>query len=252
MSRQLDNRVALITGAARGLGRAIAELFAQEGATIVVADLKQHWAQVVIDGVESKGGRGLALGADLSDQNTVTAVVERIGESFGRLDVVVNNAMWNRYEPIADIRPETLDRMVGIGFSAVVWTIQAAAPLMRATGGGSIINITSVSAQLGIPNALLYCGIKAGVTGLTRSAATELGPDHIRVNAISPSTVATEGVRAILPAEVIAARVGRTPLQRLGETGDIASAALFLASSASNFITGQVLTVDGGLATAFL
>jgi NAD(P)-dependent dehydrogenase (short-subunit alcohol dehydrogenase family) len=252
VSRQLDNQVALITGAARGLGRAIAEIFAREGATIVVADLKAHWAQVVIDGVERNGGRGLAIGADLSDRDAVNAVVDRIRDSFGRLDVVVNNAMWNRYEPIADIRRETLDRMLGIGFSAVVWTIQAAAPLMRATGGGSIINIASVSAQLGIPNALLYCGIKAGVTGLTRSAATELGPDHIRVNAISPSTVATEGVRAILPAEVIAARVSRTPLHRLGETGDIASAALFLASNASNFITGQVLTVDGGLANAFL
>ena len=249
---QLGNQVALVTGAARGLGRAIAEIFAQEGATVVVADLKQHWAQAVIDGVESKGGRGLAIGADLSDRDAVIAVVDRIKDSLGRLDVVVNNAMWNRYEPIADIRPETLDRMFGIGFGAVVWTMQAAAPLMRATGGGSIINIASVSAQLGIPNALLYCGIKAGVTGLTRSAATELGPDRIRVNAISPSTVATEGVRAMLPAEVIAARVARTPLQRLGATGDIASAALFLASKDSHFITGQVLTVDGGLANAFL
>lgn len=252
MSRQLDNRVALVTGAARGLGRAIAEIFAREGAIVVVADLKQHWAQAVVDDIESKGGRGLAIGGDLSDRDTVAAVADRIGNSLGRLDVVVNNAMWNRYEPIADIRRETLDRMLGIGFGAVVWTIQAAAPLMRATGGGSIINIASVSAQLGIPNALLYCGIKAGVTGLTRSAATELGPDHIRVNAISPSTVATEGVRAILSAETIAARVGRTPLRRLGETGDIAAAALFLASSASSFITGQVLSVDGGLANAFL
>ena len=252
VSRQLDNRVALITGAARGLGRAIAEVFAHEGATIVVADLKQHWAQVVVDDVEKKGGRGLAIGVDLSDRDAVAALIDRISESFGRLDIVVNNAMWNRYEPIADIRPETFGRMVGIGFGAVVWTIQAAAPLMRASGGGSIINIASVSAQLGIPNALLYCGIKAGVTGLTRSAATELGPDHIRVNAISPSTVATEGVRAILSAEIMATRVARTPLQRLGLTSDISAAALFLASSASNFITGQVLTVDGGLANAFL
>jgi NAD(P)-dependent dehydrogenase (short-subunit alcohol dehydrogenase family) len=252
VSRQLDNQVALVTGAARGLGRAIAEVFAHEGATIVVADLKQHWAQVVVDEVERKGGRGLAIGADVSDRDAVAAVMEKIGESFGRLDIVVNNAMWNRYEPIADIRRETLDRMLGIGFGAVVWTMQAAAPLMRATGGGSIINIASVSAQLGIPNALLYCGIKAGVTGLTRSAATELGPDHIRVNAISPSTVATEGVRAILSADTMATRVARTPLHRLGETGDIAAAALFLASGASNFITGQVLTVDGGLANAFM
>jgi NAD(P)-dependent dehydrogenase (short-subunit alcohol dehydrogenase family) len=252
VSRQLDNRVALITGAARGLGRAIAEVFAQEGATVVVADLKQHWAQVVVDDVERKGGRGLAIGVDLSDRDAVAALIERIRESFGRLDIVVNNAMWNRYEPIADIQRETFERMVGIGFGAVVWTIQAAAPLMRATGGGSIINIASVSAQLGIPNALLYCGIKAGVTGLTRSAATELGPDHIRVNAISPSTVATEGVRAILSAETMATRAARTPLQRLGLTSDISAAALFLASSASNFITGQVLTVDGGLANAFL
>jgi NAD(P)-dependent dehydrogenase (short-subunit alcohol dehydrogenase family) len=252
VSRQLENRVALITGAARGLGRAIAEAFAHEGATIVVADLKQHWAQVVVDDVEGKGGRGLAVGVDLSERDAVAALIDRIGESLGRLDIVVNNAMWNRYEPIADIRRETFDRMLGIGFGAVVWTIQAAAPLMRATGGGSIINIASVSAQLGIANALLYCGIKAGVTGLTRSAATELGPDHIRVNAISPSTVATEGVRAILSAETMATRVARTPLQRLGETRDIAAAALFLASDASNFITGQVLTVDGGLANAFL
>lgn len=248
---QLDGRIALISGASRGLGKAMAELYATEGATVVVADLKQHWAQTVVDEIEAGGGRAVASGTDMSDREAVTALVGQIGARFGRLDILVNNAMWNRYEPIADIRPETMNRMIGVGFGAVVWGIQAAAPLMRATGG-SIINIASVSAQIGMPNALLYCGIKAAVTGLTRSAAVELGPDRIRVNAISPSTVATEGVLDILSEEKLADRIRRTPLGRLGQTGDIASVALFLASDASSFITGQTVTVDGGLATAFL
>ena len=110
----------------------------------------------------------------------------------------------------------------------------------------------SVSAQMGLPHALLYCGIKAGVTGLTRAAAVELGPDAIRVNAISPSTVATEGVLGMLSPDRFADRVARTPLRRLGETDDIANAALFLGSDAASFITGQVITVDGGLANAII
>lgn len=252
MPHQLHDRVALITGASRGLGRAIAETFAQQGASVVIADLKQHWAQAVVDDIERKGGRAMAFGADVADRDAVIAMIDAVKARFGRIDVLVNNAMWNRYEPIDAIRPDTLARMLGVGFGAIVWTVQAAAPLMREHGGGSIINIASVSAQLGIPNAMLYCGVKAGVIGLTRSAAVELGSQHIRVNAISPSTIATEGVRAMLPEDVFDARIARTPLRRLGETGDIASAALFLASDASSFITGQVLTVDGGLANAFL
>jgi 3-oxoacyl-[acyl-carrier protein] reductase len=177
----------------------------------------------------------------------VAALIETAQARFGRIDVVVNNAMWNRYEPIDAIEPETLTRMLGIGFCAIVWTLQRVAPLMRAQGGGSIINMASVAALRGMPNALLYCGIKAGVAGLTRAAAVELGPDRIRVNAIAPSTVSTEGVRAMLSEETLAARAERTPLRRIGEVADMTSAAVFLASKESAFITGQVLTVDGGL-----
>ena len=252
MPHTLTDRVAIVTGASRGLGKAMAQAFAAEGAIVAVLDLKAHWAQATADEIVASGGRALAFACDVSDRAAVQAVFATIAEAHGRIDVLVNNAIWNRYEPIAAIEPATVDRMIGVGFTAIVWALQAVAPIMRAGGGGSIVNIASVSAQLGIPNALLYCGIKAGVTGLTRAAAVELGPDRIRVNAVAPSTVATEGVMAMLDDTAFAARVARTPLRRLGETGDIAAATLFLASDASSFVTGQVLAVDGGLANAFL
>jgi NAD(P)-dependent dehydrogenase (short-subunit alcohol dehydrogenase family) len=251
MSGRLTGRVALVTGASRGLGRAIAELYAAQGAAVAVLDLKEHWAQAVVDSVTGRGGRAIAIGCDVSDRDAVHSAVARTVAELGGLDIVVSSAMWNKYEPIADITPETLTRMSGVGFDGIVWMTQAVAPHM-AERGGSIINIASVSALKGMPNALLYCGIKAGVGGLTRAAAVELGPKRIRVNAIAPATVATEGVKAMLDEAALAARAARIPLGRLGETDDIASTALWLASEESAFVTGQMITVDGGLANAIL
>ncbi|MDJ0979702.1 MAG: SDR family oxidoreductase [Erythrobacter sp.] len=250
--RQLEGKTAIVTGGSRGLGRAIAVRLAQGGAQIAIFDLKREWAQKTADLIENAGGKAIALGCDVSDGEAMTLAFEQTTECLGGLDILVNNAMWNRYEPIADITSETVQRMTGVGFSAVVWGIQEAAPIMQERGGGAIINIASVSAQLGLNNGLVYCGIKAGVTGLTRAAAVELGPHSIRVNAVSPSTVATEGVQKMLTAEKIADREGRTPLKRLGQPEDIANAVAFLGSDDAAFITGQVLTVDGGLANAFL
>lgn len=249
-STALAGRVGIVTGASRGLGRAIADRFAQAGASVLVLDLKPAWAEASADAITESGGIAVGRACDVSDRDQVHAAVEFALAEFGRLDVLVNNAMWNRYEQVADIQPETAARMLGVGFNGVVWGIQAAAPAMRATGGGAIVNIGSVSGQLGLPNALVYCGIKAAVAGLTRAAATELGPDGIRVNAIAPSTVATEGVLAMMGEETFARRVASTPLRRLGETSDIAEAALYLASDSAAFVTGQVLTVDGGIATS--
>lgn len=251
MAGELDGRVALVTGASRGLGRAIATLFAAEGAAVSLVDLKQPWAQAAADEIVAAGGQAIGIGADVSDRDAVHKAVADTVERFGGLDVMVNNAMWNRYEPIEDIVPETAARMVGVGWTGVVWGIQAAAPRMRERGG-SVINIGSMAGRLGSPNSLLYAGVKAGVDGLTRAASIELGPDRIRVNAIAPSTVATEGVKAILSEETLANRVARSPLRRIGETDDIAQAALWLASDRSSFVNGQSIAVDGGLGHAFI
>ena len=251
MAGELAGRAAIVTGASRGLGRAIAELFVREGASVAILDLKQPWAGKVADEIAAQGGKAIGIGCDVSDRDAVHAAVAATLAAFGRIDILVNNAMWNKYEPIAEITPETFDRMTRIGLGGIVWGIQAAAPAMREQGG-SIVNIGSMAGRLASPNALIYAGVKAGVDGLTRAASIELGKHGIRVNAIAPSTIATEGVRAMLSPEMLADRIARSPLGRLGETGDIAETALWLASDRSGFINGQSIAVDGGLGHAFM
>ncbi|WP_439547346.1 SDR family NAD(P)-dependent oxidoreductase [Sandarakinorhabdus sp.] len=249
MGGELEGLVAVVTGASRGLGRAIAERYAAEGAAVVLIDLKQPWAQAAADAITANGGTALAYGADVSDRALLTTAIDDAAQRLGRIDVLVNNAMWNSYDLIADITPEIFARMVGVGLGGMVWGIQAAVPHMPETGG-AIVNIGSMAGRLGSSGALLYAAVKAGVDGLTRSASVELGPRRIRVNAIAPSTVATEGVKAILTADQIAARVRQTPIGRLGEIGDIAEAAVWLAGARSTFVTGQSLAVDGGIGHA--
>jgi NAD(P)-dependent dehydrogenase (short-subunit alcohol dehydrogenase family) len=148
---------------------------------------------------------------------------------------------------IADGTPEMLHRMTATGFDSVVWGIQCAAPVMARGGGGSIVNIASAAAFLGMPNALIYAGVKAGVLGLTRAAAVELGPQRVRVNAICPGSIQTEGVRINVDPAMAAKRLARTPLVRLGEVQEVVSAALlYLAGDEGNWMTGELMLVDGG------
>jgi len=241
-SGELAGKVAVVTGASRGLGKAIAALYAAEGAQVVLVDLKPHWAQ----GAAGEVGYGaIGLGADVSDRAAITDAIETAAAQSGRIDVLVNNAMWNSYDLIPDITADIFNRMVGVGLGGIVWGIQAAIPHMPS--GGSIINIGSMAGRLGSAGALLYAGVKAGVDGLTRSASVELGPRGIRVNAIAPSTVATEGVMAILAPEQLDKRISQTPMGRLGRAEDIAQTALWLAGERSGFVTGQSLAVDGGI-----
>lgn len=252
MTKTLEGRVALVTGASRGLGREIAQRFAAAGAAVALLDRKAHWADDLVAEIQAAGGKAIALGCDVSDRAALTAAFESAAVALGGIDIVVNNAMWTKYAAIEDIDEESLDRMLGVGIAGIIWGTQAAAATMRAKGkGGAIINIASVSAHLGLPNAMVYCGIKAAVEGMTRSSAIELASAGIRVNAVAPSTVATEGVRAMLDDATFEARVASTPLGRLGETADIAEAVLFFADSTrSGFVTGQSLLVDGGISIA--
>lgn len=248
----LTGKVALVTGGGRGIGRAISERLAACGVRVAVLDIKQAFAEDAASSIVQSGGEALAMTGDVSKRATFVDAIGALEEKYGRFDILVNNAIWARYGAIADITPEMLDRMVGSGFNSIVWGIQAAAPAMTRSGGGSIINIASVAGYLGLPNALVYCGVKAGVMGLTRSAATDLGQHGIRVNAIAPGTVPTEGAAINADLEKMQTRIARTPLRRLGTVKDIADAAWFLASDQSAYMTGDVISVDGGITHAFL
>ncbi len=254
MTHSLAGRVALVTGSGNGIGRAIACRLAAEGAIVGINDLRPEFTRATIDLITAAGGQAVDLPMDAAVRDNVHAAVRTLSQRHGRFDIMVNNAAWVRYEAIATITEKTMDRMVNIGFAGVAWGIQAAAEAIEASNnatGGSIINIASAAAFLGLPNAMLYCGIKAGVVGLTRSAATDLGPKQIRVNAIAPGSTRTEAVTAKLSPETIQARQARIPLQRLGEPDDVAEACLFLAGDASRFISGSVISVDGGSTFAY-
>jgi NAD(P)-dependent dehydrogenase (short-subunit alcohol dehydrogenase family) len=250
VNRRFEGKVALVTGGARGIGRGIVQRLADEGACVGIVDLRLDLAQAAADAVIDAGGQAMAFGGDVSQRATLADAAEAIKGRHGRLDVLVSNAMWVRYGPIDQITPDMLNRMVGTGFASVVWGIQVAAEHMGE--GGSVVNVASAAAFLGVPQAMVYCGVKAGVLGLTRSAATDLGPRGIRVNAVAPGSVPTEGVRINVDPEMVKTRIAKTPMRRLGTVEDIAAAVCHLASPESAWVTGQCLTVDGGVTHAFL
>lgn len=256
MGDRLAGKVALVTGAAQGIGRAIAQRFLEEGAAVGVLDLRPERAQTAAAELAAafagRGARVLAFSGNVAERATLENAVAGIEAAWGRLDVLVSNAIWVRYGPIDAITPEMLARMTGTGFDSVVWGIQCAAPLLERGGGGSIIHVASAAAFLGMPNALVYAGVKAGVLGLTRAAAVELGPKGIRVNAICPGSIQTEGVKINVDAAMAAKRVARTPLGRLGESDDVAAVALFLASDDSRWVSGESVLADGGATHAVL
>ena len=252
MSQAFAGRVALVTGSGNGIGRAIALRLAAEGATVGVNDLKPEFVERVCREIGASGGRAVGLVENVSTREGMRRAVLGLAEQGGRLDVMVNNAAWVRYQAIPDVAPETLDRMLDIGFKAVVWGIQAAAEVMDPARGGTIVNLASVAGIVSARNSIVYSGIKAGIMGITRAAASELGNRRIRVNAVAPSAVPTEGTVRNRSVERDAQRVARTPLGRLGTVDDIARVVCFLAGDESGYVTGQTIAADGGYTTANL
>jgi 3-oxoacyl-[acyl-carrier protein] reductase len=245
--KSLAGRVALVTGAGNGIGRATAMLLASRGAIVGVNDLKPEFVAGTVDAITAAGGEAVAITQNVASRDGMRTAVLGFAERQGRLDILVNNAAWVRYQSVPDIAPETVDRMLDIGFKAIIWGIQAAAEAMDAERGGAIVNVASVAGLISAKNSIVYSGIKAGVMGITRAAAAELGERKIRVNAVAPSAIPTEGTMRNRNVELDARRVARTPLGRLGTVDDIARAIAFLVGDDSGFISAQVLTLDGGM-----
>lgn len=247
MQQDLLGRVALVTGAGAGIGRATAHSLAARGAIVGINDLKQELVDAAVAQVIAAGGKAFPVVQNVATRDGIYDAVRQTASYDERFDILVNNAAWVRYQSVADIQPETLDRMLDIGFKAVIWGIQAAAEVMSAERGGAIVNVASTAALKSAPNSMVYSGVKAGILGVTRAAAAELGGRNIRVNAVCPSAVPTEGTQRNRNVERDARRVANTPMGRLGTVDDIASGIAFLASDDARFITAQALVVDGGI-----
>lgn len=245
---QLQNKVAIITGAAGGFGEGIARLFAAEGARVLIADLNAERAAEV---AASIGAGAHAIGCDVSKADQVQAAVAACVAAFGAPDIVVNNAgTTHRNQPMLDVDEATFDRVFNVNVKSIYHMAQAVVPLMRARGQGSIINIGSTAGIRPRPGLTWYNASKGAVNLLSKSMAAELGPDQIRVNAICPVMGATGLIEQFLGVpdtpENRAKIVAGIPLGRMSTPQDVAEAALWLASDASRFITGVELPVDGG------
>jgi NAD(P)-dependent dehydrogenase (short-subunit alcohol dehydrogenase family) len=249
---RLEGRVALVTGGARGIGRGIAEAFLAEGAIVGIVDLKQERVDTAVAELTANGGVAVGESGDVSDRAVLARCCDNLLARFGRFDILVSNAMWARYQPLSELTPENLDGMVNVGFKSVVWGMQIAERIMAPRGGGVVINISSVAASRSLPDSMVYSGIKAGVSGLTRSGAVDLGPKGIRVNAIAPGTTLTDGVARNLSEDAMQHRLSRVPLRRLGQVSDMGAAAVYLASDESGWVNGITLYVDGGITAAHL
>ncbi len=246
---RLKGKIALVTGASKGIGAAIAENMAAEGASVVVnyASSKAG-ADAVVDRITRNGGKAVAVQADISKPAEIQRLFAEAKKAFGKLDILVNNAGIYEFAPLESITAEHFHKQFNLNvFGLLLTTLEAVKHF--GPEGGSIVNISSVVATQAVPNASVYSGTKAAVDAVTRSLATELGPRRIRVNAINPGMVETEGLRAsgVGEGDFRNQIEAQTPLGRIGQPEDIAPAAVFLASQESAWITGETLYVSGGL-----
>jgi 3-oxoacyl-[acyl-carrier protein] reductase len=247
-AKKLSGKVAIVTGASKGIGAAIAKRLAAEGAVVVVnyASSKSGADKVVAD-ITGAGGEAAAIQGDMSKRADIERLLAETQKAFGRLDILVNNAGTYEFSPLESITEEHFHKLFNLNVLGLILASQAATKLFD-TAGGSIINISSVVSIRGVPNAAVYSGTKGAVDAITRSLAKELGPSRIRVNAINPGMVETEGVQAagIAGSDMRKQVEAQTPLGRIGQPQDIAGAAVFLASTESSWLTGETLVISGG------
>ena len=245
---KLKDKVAVVTGASKGIGAAIAKALAAEGASIVVNYASsQAGADAVVAAITAAGGKAVAVGGDVSKAADAQGIIEAAIKNYGRLDILVNNSGVYEFAPIEEVTEDQFHKIFNINVLGVILTTQAAAKHLRE--GASIINIGSTVSRITPPNTAVYTGTKGAVDAITGVLAKELGPRKIRVNSINPGYVVTEGVHAagVVGSDFANALVTQTPLGRAGQVDDIASIATFLASEDSKWITGDLIIASGGL-----
>ncbi len=249
MTIDLQGRVAIVTGASRGIGRAIALAYAEAGASVVVASRKTEGVEAVAGEISASGGKALAVAAHVGQDEAVAGLVDRALEVFGGIDILVNNAGTNpQFGPLLTATAGQWDKTFEVNLRSAFLLTQRVAPHMQARGGGKVINMASIAGLHPSLGMGIYGITKAGLIMLTRVLARELGPDNIQVNALAPGVIKTRLSRALWETPDLAATLTRsTPLGRLGDADDVVGAALFLASSLSDYVTGEILVVDGGM-----
>jgi len=250
---RLEGKAALITGAGAGIGRATAQLFAREGASVAVVDLNETTARETVEKIHAEGGRAIAIVADVSQPDAVEAMFRDTVAAFGKLNIVFNNAGIVRQGRVEDSSIEDWNAQIATTLTSVFLGCKFAIPLLRQQGGGVIINMASIAGVIGIVNRAVYSAAKGGVIGLTRAVALDHAAEGIRCVYLAPATIETPSLKERIdssPDPVGARRAfeARQPLGRIGRPDDVAHAALYLASDEASFLTGSGLHVDGGMA----
>ena len=249
MQMDMTGKVALVTGASRGIGTAVARAFHEAGADVAIAARDAEALRRLADELGSSGGRALAITADVSDPASVTAMVTSILDEFGRLDFACNNAgIEQDIQPLQEQTEETFDRIMNINVKGVWLSMKHEIPAMLRTGGGAIVNLTSVAGVIGMSGLDIYVASKHAVIGLTKTAALAFGKSNIRVNAVGPAAIQTPMFDRFThgDAKMLSAFANLHPIGRIGQPEEVAEAVVWLCSDKASFVTGHTLMVDGG------
>ncbi len=241
---KLDSKIAVVTGAGQGIGKAIATKLAAEGATVVVTDVDQQAAKETAAALDHGA---IGLHADVTDRTSVDAMVDEVVATFGRIDVLVNNAGWDKGEAFVDSEPETWDRIIGINLYGVLNTSKKVLPIMAAQGSGSVVNIGSDAGRVGSSGEAVYSAAKGGVIAFSKAAAREMARSQVNVNCVCPGPTDTALFASMGGDKLREALIKAIPFRRLGQPEDLANVVAFLASDEAGFVTGQTVSVSGGL-----
>jgi 2-dehydro-3-deoxy-L-rhamnonate dehydrogenase (NAD+) len=246
---ELPGRVAIVTGAARGIGFAIAERLSRAGAHLVIADVAEEGAATAVERLREGGGKAVALVADVTRPEQVAAMVERALEAFGKLDILVNNAgITGRDAPLWETTDDDWEKVISLNLTATFYCCRAVVPHMRERRSGAIVNVASISGKEGNPNMIPYSVSKAGVICLTKALAKEVIQDGVRVNAVAPGVIETPLLDQLQP-EAIEYMRSKVPMGRMGRPEEVAAVVHLLASDDASFVTGQCYDISGGRAT---